>query len=99
MKTNINYLYLGMADMLFSCLLHLPYGYYTLVRFLSMVGFVYIGYKLLDKNNTVAITFFVLALLFQPIFKISLGRELWNIVDIVVALFLLTLWIKNQKSK
>ncbi len=27
-------------------------------------------------------------LLFQPIFKLPLGREVWNIVDIVTAVFL-----------
>lgn len=95
----IRYLYIGMAGMLLSCLFHLSYGYYILVRFMSMVGFVYIGSKQFDKNNNIAITFFVLALLFQPIFKISLGRELWNIVDIVVALFLIILWVKSVRQK
>jgi hypothetical protein len=27
-----------------------------------------------------------LALLFQPFFKIALGREMWNIVDVVVGI-------------
>jgi hypothetical protein len=27
-----------------------------------------------------------LALLFQPFLKLSLGREIWNILDIIVAL-------------
>ena len=30
-----------------------------------------------------------LALLFQPFFKIALGREIWNIVDVVVGIGLL----------
>ena len=30
-----------------------------------------------------------LALLFQPFFKIALGREIWNIVDVIVGLGLL----------
>jgi len=30
-----------------------------------------------------------LALLFQPFFKISLGRTLWNIVDVIVGIGLL----------
>jgi hypothetical protein len=28
-------------------------------------------------------------LLFQPFFKIALGREIWNIVDVIVGLGLL----------
>ena len=30
-----------------------------------------------------------LALLFQPFFKIALGRDLWNVVDVVVGIGLL----------
>jgi hypothetical protein len=30
-----------------------------------------------------------LALLFQPFFKIALGREIWNVVDVIVGIGLL----------
>ncbi|MGN8058722.1 DUF6804 family protein [Pedobacter sp. 22163] len=36
-----------------------------------------------------AITYITLAILFQPIFKIALGRFLWNVVDVIVALGLI----------
>ena len=35
------------------------------------------------------IVFILLALLFQPFFKVTLGRTLWNIVDVIVGLGLL----------
>ncbi len=35
------------------------------------------------------IVYGALALLFQPFFKIALGRELWNIVDLIVGIGLL----------
>jgi hypothetical protein len=38
-----------------------------------------------------------LALLFQPFFKIVLGREVWQMVDVVVAFALLYYWYKTRK--
>ena len=35
--------------------------------------------------------FAALALLFQPFFKVALGRVVWNIVDVIVAIGLLIL--------
>lgn len=41
-----------------------------------------------------------LALLFQPFFKISLGREMWNIVDVVVGIGLvISTFIKSKSEK
>ena len=34
-----------MAAMLLACLLHLPYGYYSLVRFVAMVVFAVLAYQ------------------------------------------------------
>jgi len=43
------------------------------------------------------IIFVGLALLFQPFFKISLGREIWNIVDVIVGVgLLLSIFIKDK---
>jgi hypothetical protein len=39
-----------------------------------------------------------LAILFQPFFKIALGRELWNVVDVVVAIGLIVSIFKNPKK-
>ena len=40
-------------------------------------------------KKTAAIIYVCLAILFQPLIKISLGRELWNVVDVIVGLALL----------
>lgn len=38
-----------------------------------------------------------LAILFQPFFKIALGRELWNIVDVIVEIgLILSIWISPK---
>lgn len=98
MKTH--FICLGLAVMLLACLMDLPYGYFGMVRFLGMIGFAYLGYKQYTTGNSAnAITFAVLALLFQPFIKLPLGRELWNVVDMVVAAFLLTVWYKGLRNK
>ena len=38
-----------------------------------------------------------LALLFQPIFKVALGRAMWNAVDVLVAVALIVLWYTHRK--
>lgn len=76
----------------------MPYGYYQLIRFLALIGFVILAYKANQENkNTETIIFGALALLFQPFFKIALGRELWNIIDVLVATFLIVSAVKKKR--
>ena len=35
-------------------------------------------------------------LLFQPFIKIALGRTMWNIVDVIVAILLVVLVVKER---
>ena len=85
--------------LLFGCLLDMPYGYYVLVRFISMIAFAFFAYEAYkQKNQRDLIIFIVLALLFQPFEKIVLGRELWNVVDVVVAVYLIFNVIDSRKA-
>lgn len=52
----------------------------------------------IHSKVSMAIVFGALALLFQPFFKIALGRILWNIVDVIVAGMLIIMWIKLRIS-
>jgi len=79
-----------LAILFFLCLLDMPYGFYELVRFLALVGFAILAYiSNKQEDKTGVIIYIGLALLFQPFFKIALGRVLWNIVDVIVGLGLL----------
>ena len=79
-----------LAVLLFLCLLDMPYGYYQLVRFLALIGFGILAFKAYEQNkNTEIIICVGLALLFQPFFKIALGREIWNIVDVIIGIGLI----------
>ena len=99
-KEMITYLSPALAVVLLLCLAPMPYGYYQFVRFVAMVAFGFMAYKYHQAQNKIyAITFGVLALLFQPYVKIVLGREMWNIVDVVVALWLIVIWIKTMKNQ
>ena len=94
----MKYLYLILSAILLLCLLPMPYGYYTFVRFVSMVAFGVMAYRYYTQYKmALTITFGALALLFQPLIKIALGRIMWNIVDVIVAVLLIVLWIKERK--
>ena len=89
---------LALIIILLLCLADMPYGYYAFVRFASMVGFGILSYDYYKQNNNqLAVTFAVLSLLFQPFIKIALGKEIWIVVDIVVAIFLAVLALRKTK--
>ena len=86
---------------MFLCLLEMPYGFYQFVRFVALIGFGILAYEANQENkNTEMIIYAGLALLFQPFFKIALGREMWNIVDGIVGIGLIaSLFINRTKSQ
>lgn len=87
-----------LAAMLLLCLIDMPYGYYQFVRLAAAVVFVVLGVRAMGKNQQgMMILWFGLALLFQPLYKIALGRELWNIVDVIVAVWLI--WDGSRKGR
>lgn len=89
-----------LAILLFLCLADMPYDYYQFVRFSSCIVFGYLAYlSNEEKLKNQSIIYLVLALLFQPFIKISLGRELWNVVDVIVGVgLILTTIIEYKKS-
>ena len=89
-----------LAILFFLCLADMPYGFYQFVRFAGLIGFAVLAYQANQQGRqTEMIIYGGLALLFQPFFKIALGREMWNIVDAVVGIGLLTsIFIKPKES-
>lgn len=93
------YIYLSVAALLLLCLLNMPYGFYSLVRFFATAAFAYLAYlEYKGKNTDRMVVFIVLAVLFQPFAKIALGRVVWNIVDVAVAIYLIFLSFKIHKK-
>ena len=90
--------YLILAVLMLLCLAPMPYGYFQLVRFVAMVVFGLMAYQYYCRNKAIAATTFgVLALLFQPIYKIALGRATWNVIDVVVAALLIGLFVLEKQ--
>jgi len=84
--------------LLFGCLLDMPYGYFQLVRFIAMIGFSYLAFTVNEqKNKNEFFIYITLALLFQPFIKITLGRSIWNIVDVIVGACLI-ISLFNKKA-
>lgn len=77
----------------------MPYEYYKLGRFILTVGFAYLAYSCCElQKKELTWCFASLALLFQPFFPITLGRVIWNIVDVIVGVFLVVLIFKDYKK-
>ena len=92
---------IGLSILLFACLLDMHYGYYQFVRFAALIVFALLAYQANQQSSQFEMyIYFGLALLFQPFFKITLGRELWNVVDVIVAIGLIaSIFINSKKSK
>ena len=87
-----------LSILLFGCLLDMPYGYFQLVRFISMIGFIFLALTINEqKNKNEFFIYIALALLFQPFIKIALGRSIWNIVDVIVGACLI-ISLFNKKA-
>jgi len=89
-----------LAVLFFLCLLQMPYGYFQFVRFAGLVGFALLGYQANQNSRQTEMFIYIgLAILFQPLIKISLGREVWNIVDVIVGIGLIISLFLNRKPK
>lgn len=88
-----------LAILLFGCLIDFPYGYYQFVRFAALVGFGYLAFNANGQGyKNEAFVYLTLAILFQPFYKIALGRTLWNIVDVIVGIGLLLSIFTSKKE-
>lgn len=89
-----------LAIALLLCLAPMPYGYYVLVRYGSAIVFGIMAYQYyLEKKENLALTWGTLAVLFQPLIKIPLGRTVWNIVDVIVAIILFSIILRTYSKK
>lgn len=87
-----------LAVLFFVCLFDMPYGYFQVVRFAALIGFAILAYNVNEQGQkTEAIIYVCLAILFQPLIKIALGRVVWNVVDVIVGIGLIvSIFIKPK---
>lgn len=84
---------------LFLALLPLPYGYYILLRFLVCFGT--IRELFIAPSNNIDTTFILIAIavLYNPIIKMPLGRPIWTIVNVLTALYFIFYLFKKHNMK
>ena len=83
-----------LAVLLLLCLAPMPYGYFQFVRLLATIVFAVMAFRYYRQRIMwLVYAFGTLTLLFQPFYKIALGRTIWNIVDVIVAIGLIALFI------
>jgi len=68
----------------------LPYGYYVLLRIVATLIFVWAAVVAHERRReALPWIFALLALLFNPVVKVPLGKPLWAMTDIAAAILLL----------
>jgi len=74
------------------------YSYYILLRWVACPIFIYLFYLYKEKSQII-IFFIIFIILYNPIKRIHLDREVWSVVNIVSIIFLITsIFLKNKKQ-
>jgi hypothetical protein len=94
---SVSILKIALAVVSVACVFDMPYGYYQLYRFIALGAFVYLAYAEHDNKEWMTV-WIISALLVQPFFKVALGRDVWNIVDILWAILLMISAFKKVES-
>lgn len=100
MKKSDTIIKIILAILFIGCLFDMNYDYFQLVRFFGMVGFAILAYKQYKKNDFYFVTWLASAILINPVFKISLGRTVWNVIDVIWAILLIvSIFYKGKEKK
>ena len=73
--------------LLLIALLPLPYGYYILLRFAVCFGLIYEIITNPILNRDTIFIFIAIAVLYNPIIKMPLGKPIWMIVNVLTATY------------
>ena len=97
-ENKLNIIKIVLSALFLLCLFDWQYGFYQLVRFLGMIGFGILAFNDYEKDKNWLVVWISSLILINPFLKISLGRDIWNIVD-VIWVILLIYSIYNTKNK
>lgn len=91
---------ISLAFLLFLCLADMPEGYYQMIRYAGLVGFGILAFSEKKNGNNGRMFFYVAsATLMSPIFKVALGSEFWNILNLVWGVILLGSFFSSNSKK
>ncbi len=73
------------AALLLGCLAKMPYGYYQFTKIAACLGFILLSTDKDNRENGIIVILVIGIILFQPIWKIHFTRQVWNIIDVIIA--------------
>jgi len=81
--------------MLFGAIAEWPYGYYTMLKWITCISSILVVLQAFEKNiDWAKVVFIVIAILFNPLAPIYLSRSTWIPLDIITAIiFIFTIRI------
>jgi len=76
------------------------YGYYQILRWIVCASGAYLAYSYHESNKTTwAWAFGIIAILFNPILPIYFTREIWQPIDVIVAvIFIIAMFVKFKNE-
>ena len=92
MRPHVKYLpaplWVGPLLILLLAATPLPYGFYTFIRLVVCLASIAWAFSRLENDQTDLLgwSFVALALLYNPIFRVHLGRETWVPINLISAL-------------
>ena len=97
----MKYLKILLILLLLLALAPMPFGYYQFVRVAACVVFAILAYEHRNDEQKVLFALYLIgALLFNPIWKVYLGREGWMVADVVWAgILVFDLLQKREKTE
>jgi len=67
----------------------MPYGYYTLLRLVGCIVFAVAAFAALARRYAaLPWVYGLMALVFNPVFKIHFAKDLWALIDVAAAVLL-----------
>ena len=88
------------AGMLIVAVAPLPYGYYILLRLVATGVFAWSAYVAYERQyKALPWVLALLAVLFNPVIKIHLPREIWAAIDIAAGIILLAISSKLREQQ
>lgn len=83
------------ALMSLIALAHLPYGYYQILRLVVTACAGWVIYDCAKRERWAwLVPFGLIALTFNPVFRVHLDREIWSVLNVITAAaFLFGTWI------
>jgi len=86
----IKYFVILSIFMLLGAIAEWPYGYYSLLRWITCIASILVAFQAFEKNiDWAKVIFIIIAILFNPLAPIYLSRSTWIPIDIITAILLI----------